>query len=158
MFHKKRGLEQTDMTPVGVDVRPIEALSGRCGSHLVSEALLWAGPLPRASGTGSERTCTPRCSPQPDELGSLAADLRRCGRRRSPFSHSFSVVLNGIGPTHVSVQREPTPDCRELGTPNECQNQARLRLTPDSGTSCPPPARRSPPDSLSRNRGLPDTN
>ena len=68
---------------VGMDLRPTEALSGRCGSsHLVSEALLWAGPLhlERLGSAPGVRTLG-GVRPQPDEAGSLTADVRRCGQR-----------------------------------------------------------------------------
>ena len=77
MFHKKRGDGADRDDAVGVDLRGTEALSGGRGSgHLVSEALLWVGPLPvvrprrlpRVRALGSFRT-------QPDKAGSLTADL-----------------------------------------------------------------------------------
>ena len=49
VFHRKRGIKREDMTPVGVAVRPAQAVPRRRrGVHLVPEALLRGGALPLA--------------------------------------------------------------------------------------------------------------
>ena len=92
MFHKKRGMEASEMTPSAWIYGQLKRFRGGRGSrHFVSEALFWAGPLSVARlGTFPGVRALGSVRPQSDTAGSLTAILTPVGRRGSSTSDLLS--------------------------------------------------------------------
>ena len=89
---QEEGTEGGRHDSFGVDLRATEALSGGRGSrHFVSEALLWAGPLPLARmGTFPGVCALGGVRPQPAAAGSLTAILTTATDARFSLSDCLS--------------------------------------------------------------------
>ena len=92
MFHKKRGMEASEMTPSAWIYGQLKRFRDGCGSrHFVSEALFRAGPLSVARlGTFPGVRALGSVRPQSDTAGSLTAILTPVGRRGSSTSDLLS--------------------------------------------------------------------